>query len=67
LKAASDPFSLGILQSSRAETEQLAGKRAEAVAALREAEAIAAAIGTGPRSELSEAIARVRSLVRPAR
>jgi tetratricopeptide (TPR) repeat protein len=61
LRAVSDRFSLGILQCSRAETEQLAGSSAAANAALDEAKALAVEVGAGPQSELGQAIQRVQS------
>jgi predicted ATPase/class 3 adenylate cyclase len=60
LRAVNDKFSLGILKCSRAETERLAGAASEALACLKEAEALAAEVGAGPRSELGQAIARLR-------
>ena len=64
LREASDQLSLGVLQSSRAEAEILAGAFDVARKALAEAETIAAATGAGPASELGIAVARARGLLR---
>jgi len=61
LREANDKFSLGILQCSRAETEQLAGESQAALAFLAQAEALAAEVGAGAQSELGQAIARLRA------
>jgi tetratricopeptide (TPR) repeat protein len=63
LQAASDQVSLGILLCSRAETEHLAGCPDAARIAREQADAIAAAVGAGPDSELGLALARVRNLL----
>jgi len=62
LRAASDTFSLAILKCSRAETEHLAGASQPAADFLGEAQALAVQVGAGPRSELGQAIARIRAL-----
>ena len=62
LRSVSDRFSLGILQCSRAETEQLAGATASASAALDEAQSLAIEVGAGPHSELGQAMQRVRAM-----
>jgi len=64
LRSVSDPFSLGILKCNRAETEQLAGAVESASAFLAEAQALAAEVHAGPRSELGQAIARLQKLTR---
>ena len=58
-----DPTSLGIVQCLRAEAEHRAGRREAALAALEEAEAAAAAVGTSRDSEFGLEIARVRALL----
>jgi predicted ATPase/class 3 adenylate cyclase/Tfp pilus assembly protein PilF len=63
LRAVSDRMSLGILLCSRAETEHLAGVPNDAMAALAEANVIAAEVGAGADSELGLALARVRNLL----
>ena len=63
LHAVSDRMSLGILLCSRAESEHLAGCPHAARAALEAADAITAAVGAGPDSELGHALARVRDLL----
>jgi tetratricopeptide (TPR) repeat protein len=63
LRASSDPISLAILISARAETECLAGAPDTAREALAEAEEIARKTGAGADSELGLAIARARGLL----
>jgi tetratricopeptide (TPR) repeat protein len=63
LRTVSDQLGLGILLCSRAETDHLAGNSNAVTAALAEADAIAAAMGVGPESELGLAIKRVRALL----
>jgi len=63
LRAASDPFGLGVFMSSRAEAHYLAGNSAAATAALSAAATLAAQVGAGPASEISLALARVSALI----
>jgi tetratricopeptide (TPR) repeat protein len=63
LRAVSDQMSLGILLCSRAEVEHLAGCAHPARVAFAGADAIAAAVGAGPDSELGLAVVRVRNLL----
>ncbi|MFI4925182.1 MAG: ATP-binding protein, partial [Vicinamibacteria bacterium] len=63
LEAVDDAMSLGIVHCLRAEAEHRAGRSEAARAALREAEAAAAAIGTGEQSEFGLELARVRALI----
>ena len=63
LRAASDPFGLGLLLTSRAEAHHLAGDAAAAAACLAEATAIAGQNGTEPTSGLGMALARARALI----
>ena len=65
LRAASDLFGLGVLLTSRAEAQHLAGDAAATAASLAAAMSLAAEVGAGPASELGLALARVRSLIEP--
>jgi len=62
LRTMSDRFSLGILKSSAAETEYLAGNTAAGDAALEAAQSLLKELGAGPRSELGLGIERARHL-----
>jgi predicted ATPase/class 3 adenylate cyclase len=64
LYAASDQLSLAILHCARAETEHLAGDPDAARSALKAAESIAEARGSGAASELGVGIARVHAMFR---
>lgn len=59
----SDAVSLGILLCDFAECEWRAGDAAEARQALDEAHAVGETAGTGPQSELGQALNRVKSLL----
>jgi predicted ATPase/class 3 adenylate cyclase len=63
LRAASDPYGLGILLCGRAEALHFAGDAATAKASLTAAAAIGATIGAGPASEIGLSLARVRALL----
>lgn len=63
LRSASDPYALGVLLTSQAEAQHLAGEAMAATASLAAAGAIAAEVGAGPASELGLALARVRKLI----
>ena len=65
LRSACDPYALGVLLTSRAEAQHLAGEAQAATASLAAADAIAAEVGAGPASELGLALARVRKLIEP--
>jgi predicted ATPase/class 3 adenylate cyclase len=67
LRSVSDPYALGVLLTSRAEAEHLAGEALAATASLVMAGAIAAEVGAGPASELGLALARVRKMIEPAK
>ncbi|MFN0185484.1 MAG: ATP-binding protein [Aquabacterium sp.] len=62
LRETSDPFSLAILQCSRAEARHRAGDAQAAGLALAAAEAAAVELGAGETSELGISLARVRGL-----
>ena len=65
LRSVSDAFGLGVLLTSRAEAQHLAGDAAAATAALAAAASIAAEVGAGAASEIGLALARVRTLIDP--
>ena len=65
LRAASDPVGLGVLLTSRAEAQHLAGEAAAAATSIDAAAKLAEEVGAGPSSEIGIAIARVRLLVAP--
>jgi hypothetical protein len=65
LRSACDPYALGVLLTSRAEAQHLAGEAQAATACLAAAGAIAAEVGAGPASELGLALVRVRKLIEP--
>lgn len=63
LRSASDAFGLGVLLTSRAEADHLAGDAKAAAAWLAAAAAIAAEVGAGPASEIGLALKRVGALI----
>jgi len=67
LRGVSDQFGLGVLLTSRAEAQYLAGDAVAATASLAAASAIAAEVGAGPTSEVGRALARVNTLIAPPR
>jgi len=67
LRSASDAFGLGVLLTSRAEADHLAGDAKAATAWLAAAMAIAAEVGAGPASEIGLALKRVEALIEPIR
>ena len=67
LRSASDAVGLGVLLTSRAEADHLAGDAVAATASLAVAATIAAEVGAGPASEIGLGLARVRALIDPIR
>ena len=63
LREVADQLSLGVLLCNRAEAEWLAGLPSAALAAHREAAALAAAAGAGAESELGTALSRLQALL----
>ena len=67
LRSSSDALGLGILLTSRAEAQHLAGDAVTAATSLAAAAVIAADVDAGPSSEIGLALARVRALIDLAR
>jgi predicted ATPase/DNA-binding winged helix-turn-helix (wHTH) protein len=65
LRGVADQFGLGVLLTSRAEANYLAGDAVAATESLAAASAIAAELGAGPTSEVGLALARVSTLIAP--
>ena len=63
LRSSSDALGLGILLTSRAEAQHLAGDAVAAATSLAAAAVIAADVDAGPSSEIGLALARVRALI----